>query len=120
MLRWLHKFSEQLEVDFRRFYHLDYQYRDGTIPLRRVLVLTLGLDRDESLFWSALFDRDPFSVTDHLLMDIWAGLGDKEQDHPRRRRREEMEKQRRKQMLRARAKAAEKRRQQLFKARKTH
>ena len=118
MLRWLHKFSEQLEVDFRRFYHLDYQYRDGSIPLRRVIVLALGLDRDESLFWSALFDRDPFSVTDHLLMDIWAGRGDKEQDHPRRRRREELEKQRRKQLLRARAKAAEKRRQQLLKARK--
>ena len=75
-----------MEVDFQRFYHLDYRdfYREdggaSRMTLRRMLLLAENLP-PESLFHSMIQDRPPVSEVSSVLMDIWASLNGAK--HPR-------------------------------------
>lgn len=78
--------EDLVEVDFQRFYHLDYRdfYREGggasRLTLRRMLLLAEHLP-PESLFHSVLQDRPPVSETSSAVMDLYGVLtGEK---HPR-------------------------------------
>lgn len=102
--------EDLVEVDFQRFYHLDYRdfYREGggasRMTLRRMLLLAEHLP-PESLFHSAMQDRPPVSEISSVLMDIWTSLNGSQ--HPRweKLKRERRAKEREKAMQRAREKA---------------
>ncbi|OFT67743.1 hypothetical protein [Corynebacterium sp. HMSC05D03] len=99
-----------VEVDFQRFYHLDYRdfYREdggaSRMTLRRMLLLAEHLP-PESLFHSMISDRPPVSEVSSVLMDIWSSLNG--QKHPRweQLKRERRAKERELAMQRAREKA---------------
>lgn len=99
-----------MEVDFQRFYHLDYRdfYREdggaSRLTLRRMLLLAEHLP-PESLFHSVVQDRPPVSEISSVLMDIWSSIND--QKHPRweQLKRERRAKERELAMQRAREKA---------------
>ncbi|WP_141757460.1 hypothetical protein [Corynebacterium sp. HMSC066C02] len=99
-----------VEVDFQRFYHLDYRdfYREdggaSRMTLRRMLLLAEHLP-SESLFHSVISDRPPVSEVSSVLMDIWSSLNG--QKHPRweQLKRERRAKEREIAMQRAREKA---------------
>lgn len=78
--------EDLVEVDFQRFYQLDYRdfYREGgggsRLTFRRMLLLAEHLP-PESLFWSAVQDRPPVSETSAVVMDLWSLLT--RERHPR-------------------------------------
>lgn len=99
-----------MEVDFQRFYQLDYRdfYREGggasRLTLRRMLLLAEHLP-PESLFHSALQDRPPVSEVSSAVMDLYSVLTDTK--HPRweQLKRERRAKERAEKMRLAREKA---------------
>lgn len=98
----------------------DYRdrYRPGGGPsrmtVRRLLLLVDGLDQRTSRFWCAVFDRNPMSLTDSLVADLWELWAGKDNRHPIRQTRAEVREQEAAALARERRKkqikAAERRR----------
>lgn len=86
-----------MEQDLANFFGIDYRdrWRPGggasQLTLRRLLVLIEGMDRGNSKFWCAVHDRDPLTLQESLIMNVWESQTG--EPHPYRSRRENERKQ---------------------------
>jgi hypothetical protein len=90
LYRLLGEHGDEIEADLLRFYRVDLlDFYRGTLSARRLGVLVRQLPVQSALVRSLNDGRPPWSVTDHLIADLWAlaakaHFGDKVGDHPMR------------------------------------